>query len=50
MWLQEMDRQEHARQMVYKGPQDKLKALFERAGGTALIASLEEKVGALTIF
>eukprot|EP00967_Tisochrysis_lutea_P106502 scaffold163388_cov20-Tisochrysis_lutea.AAC.1 len=38
-----MDRQEYARQMIYKGRQDKLKALFERAGGKALQANLEEK-------
>jgi hypothetical protein len=43
-FMQEMDRQEHQRQMVYKGRQDKLKALFERAGGSALMASMEEKV------
>mmetsp|Transcript_8278 Transcript_8278/g.20541 ORF Transcript_8278/g.20541 Transcript_8278/m.20541 type:complete len:628 (+) Transcript_8278:81-1964(+) len=42
-YMQEMDRQEYARQMIYKGRQDKLKALFERAGGKALQANLEEK-------
>ena len=41
-----MDRQERARQAVVQGRAEKLKALFERAGGNAMELSLIEKVRA----
>lgn len=44
-FTQEMDRQEYMRQKANKDRHDKLMALFLRAGGDALDASMQEKVG-----